>query len=99
MAFKITRGGADLCRPGTGEVAAGGLIGAFVEFDAADELGNEEIQVRVALAMAVTAHIHRHAVDACGEIRAVVEVKAAEEELIGLAAAAVLRSDQTRHRF
>ena len=99
MAFEITRGGADFGGSGAGEVAAGGLIGAFAEFDVADELGNEEVEICVALAMAVTAHIHRHAVDACGEIRAVVEVKAAEEELIGLAAAAMLRCDQTRHRL
>ena len=49
--------------------------------------------------MAVRRHVDRHAVDACREVGAVVEVEAAQEVLVGLAVARVLRDDHAGRRF
>jgi len=43
--------------------------------------------------------IARHAAELGGEIGAVVEVEAAQEILVGLAVAGMLRDDQARHHF
>jgi hypothetical protein len=51
------------------------------------------------MAVAMRGHVHRHAIDGGREIRAVVEVEAAQEELVRLAVAAVLRDDESRHHF
>jgi hypothetical protein len=44
-------------------------------------------------------HVHRHAIDGDGNVRAVVEIEAAKEVLVRLAFAAVLRDDQSGHGF
>jgi hypothetical protein len=62
-------------------------------------IGNEEIDVGIALAVTMRGHVDRHAVDRDGEIGAVVEVEAAQEILVGFALAAVLRDDQARDSF
>jgi len=51
--------------------------------------------------MPVRGHVHRHAVDARGEVGAVVEleVEAAQEILVRLAVATVLRDDDPGHEF
>ena len=49
--------------------------------------------------MAVRAHVHRDVVDVGGEVRAVIEVEPAEEVLVRLAAAGVLRRDQAGYDF
>ena len=64
-----------------------------------DQLGDQEVDVGIALAVAVGAHVDRHAVDRDGEVGAVVEVEAAQEILVGFALAAVLRDDEAGHRF
>src|SRR5262245_35943032 len=63
------------------------------------ELRDQEVDVCVALAVAVGAHVDRHAVDRDGEIGAVVEIKATQEILVGLALARVLGHDQAGRRF
>ena len=49
--------------------------------------------------MAVGAHVDRHAIDGDGEIRAVVEIEAAQEILVGFAFAGMLRDDQSGSDF
>ena len=49
--------------------------------------------------MRVRRQIQRHAVEENGEIRAVIEIEAAKEILVGLAAAGVLRDDHARNRL
>ena len=49
--------------------------------------------------MAVAGHVHRQAVDAGGEVGAMVEVEAAQEVLVGLAVTRVLGDDDPRHEF
>ncbi len=46
--------------------------------------------------MAVAAEVDGHAVEERREVRAVIEIEAAQEELIGLADAGVLSRDQAR---
>ena len=74
-----------------------GVVAALAVLEALDELRDQEIQIRVALAMAVRRQVHGHAVDERREVRAVIEVEAAQEHLIRFPAAAVLRHDETRH--
>ena len=72
------------------------VIGSFAERHIVDELRNDKIQVHIALAMAVCGEIHWHTIDARRKIGAMVQVKAAQEILIGFACAAVLRDCYTR---
>src|SRR5262249_32729395 len=51
----------------------------------------------IALPMAVRPKVPRHAVDDGREVRAVVEIEAAQEVLIRLAASRVLYRDEPRH--
>ena len=82
---------------GTAEVAHIGVIGPLLVGQRIDRLGDDEIQVSVALA--VGAHIHRHAVDIGGKIGAVVQIEAAQEVLVRLAGAAVLGHHHARHQL
>lgn len=81
------------------EIALLGKVGALLVCDAADQFRDHEIEVGIALAMGVRAHIHRHAGHTGGKIGAVVQVEAAQEILVCLAVAAVLGDDQPRHGF
>jgi len=49
--------------------------------------------------MGVGSKIHRHAVEIGGEVRAVVQIKAAQEILIGLAGATVLSGNHAGDYF
>ena len=82
---------------GRGEVAFVGVVRALLVFDAVEQLGNHEVDVGVALAVAMRVHVDGNAVDAGGEVRAVIEIEAAQEILVGLAVAAVLRDDEARN--
>jgi hypothetical protein len=62
-----------------------GEVGTSADPHRLDQLGNEEADVGVALAVAVGSHVDRHAVDPDGEIGAVVEIEAAQEVLVGFA--------------
>ena len=64
-----------------------------------DEFGDQEAHVGIALAVAMGAHVHWHAVDSDGEVGAVVEVEAAQVVLVGFALAGMLGDDQARRRF
>ena len=84
-------------RAGGRKVAGLRVVRALAILDRFDELGNDEVDVRVALAVAVRRHVHGYAIDARREIRAVIEIEAAQEILIRFAVAAVLRDDQSGH--
>jgi hypothetical protein len=64
---------------------------------AADGLGDEEVQIGVALAVGVRAEVDRHAVDEQRDVGTMVGVEAAQEVLLGLAAAGVLANHQPGH--
>ena len=89
----------DMRRPGRREIAFLGEIRPLAEADAVDQLGDQEIEIGVALAVGMGRHIDRHAADISGEIGAVVEVEAAQEILVRLAVAGVLGDDQAGHHF
>ncbi len=86
-------------RAGGGEVAFIRVVRAFLVVDAVHQLGDQKVQVRIALAVRVGAHVDRHAVNEGGEVGAVIQIEAAQEVLIGLAVAAVLRDDHAGHKF
>ena len=79
------------------EVALVGEVGPLGDLDRLQHFRNDEVQVGVALPVRVRGHVHRHAVDGDGHIGAVIGVEAAQEELVGLAAALVLRDHQARN--
>src|SRR5918994_351890 len=56
------------------------------------------MKVGIALAMGMADDIDRDAIDKYGEVRAMVGVKATEENLIALAAAVMLADDQPRRQ-
>ena len=65
----------------------------------ADQLRNQKIQICIALAMGVGAHIHRHVVYIGGEVGAMVQVKTTQVKLVGFAATAVLGHNHARDEF
>ena len=83
---------------GSREVAELGKVRALVEVDALHRLGDEEVQVGVALAVRVADQVHGHPVDRQRDVRAVIGVEASDQILVGLSAAGMLRDDQARHR-
>ncbi len=84
---------------GQGEVASVGAVGPLAVVLPLDDLGDQAVEVQIALAMAVGAEVHLHVVDVGGEVRAVIEVEAPKEVLVGLAAAGVLGGDHAGHRL
>ena len=87
----------ELGAAGAAEVAELGVIDAELVVDVVDELGDEEVEVRVALAVPVRRHVERHALEPRLEVGAMVEVEAANEVLIRLAVAGVLGDDHPGH--
>ena len=73
--------------------------GALGVVDALHVFGDDEVEVGVALPVGVRAEVDGQAVDAEGEVGAVVEVEAAEEILVGFAAAGMLRDDDSGDDF
>ena len=63
----------------------------------ADQLRDHEIEIGIALAVPMGAHVDRHVVEPDVDVGAVIEVEAAQKILVGLAFAAVLGRDQSRH--
>ena len=90
---------ADAGGAGGGEVALFGGVGALPVADPVDQLGDQPVEVAVALAVGMARHVHRHAVDEGGEVGAVVQVEAAQEVLVRLTVAAVLGDDHPRHEL
>ena len=72
---------------------------SLLELHAAHELGNEKADVRIAMRVRAGRRVDRHAGDRRREVRAVIEVEAAQVVLIRLALATVLAHDEARHRF
>ena len=64
-----------------------------------DRFRHQPVQIRIALAMGMGAHIDRHVVDPDRHVGAVIEIVAAQKILVGFALAAVLGHDQAGHRF
>ena len=56
------------------------------------------MHISIALPVGMADHIHRDAIDGNGEIRAVIRIEAAEQNLVGFAAAMMLADDQPRHQ-
>jgi hypothetical protein len=76
-----------------------GEVRSLANVDRLHQLRNQEIDIGIALAVAMGRHVHRHAVDGNGEVRAMVEVEAAQKILVGFALAGMLGHDQARHHF
>jgi hypothetical protein len=85
--------------PGRCEVALRGEVGPLVVLDALDELGDDEVEVGVALAVGVRPEAHRDAIKRREEVGSVVEVEAPEEVLVRLPGAAVLGDDEPGHEL
>ncbi len=75
---------------GGGEVALVREIGALADVDALDGFRNDEVGVGVALAVGVGHEVDGDAVDGERDVGAVIGVEAAQEILVGFAAARVL---------
>jgi hypothetical protein len=86
-------------RTGGREVAFRRKVRTLPICEAAHDLGDHEVGIGIALPVPVRAHVDGHAVDADREVRAVVDIEAADEILVGFAFAAVLRDDEARHRL
>ena len=84
---------------GRREVAFLRPIGPLARQQALGELGDQEIEIGIALPVRVRAQVDRHPVEPEGDIGAVVEVEAAQEILVGFSLTGMLRDDQARHRF
>lgn len=82
-----------------GKIAVGGVIDTLLVVHALDEFGDDDVHVGIALAVAMAAQVDGHAVEAGGEVRAVIEVEAAREVLVGFAAAGVLGDDDAGDHF
>ena len=89
----------DMRRAGRREIALLGKIRPLAEGDPVDQLGDQEIEIGVALAVGMGSHVDRHAADVGREIGAVVEVEAAQEILVGLTVAGMLGDDQAGHHL
>ena len=70
-----------------------------MELERVYQFRNDEIEIGVTLTVAVRRHIDRHTVDPGSEIRAVVEIEAAQKILVSLAATRVLCRDHAGHGF
>ena len=92
-------GRGDAGRSTGGTVKGASNIRAFLEVHPLHKLRDDDVHVRVALAVRVRRQVQRRIVDEDGEIRAVVEIEAAKIILVGLAAAGVLRDDETGNRL
>ena len=86
-------------RAGHREVAEVGAVRALAVVDSFDDLRDHAVDVEIALAVAVRAQVPRHAVHVRREVRAVVQVEAAQEVLVGFAAARVLHRNQSGYRL
>jgi hypothetical protein len=88
-----------VCVAGRREIAEFRVIRPFTVFNPVDQLGDDAVQIHVALTVGIGRHVHRHAVDPGREIRPVIEVETAQKILVGLAGPAVLRRHHARHDF
>ena len=82
-----------------GKIAMFGRKRAFAVTHPGDDFGDQDIEIGITLTMTVARHVDRNPVDPDAEVRAMVEVEAAQKILIGLAAARMLRGHHTRCGF
>lgn len=82
-----------------GKIAILGVIGALAIIDPLDQFWDQEVQVHVTLPVRAGWHVDRNAVDAGGEIRAVVQVVTAQKILVGLSLARMLRHHHAQDRL
>jgi len=80
-------------------VADIGIIRTFLEIHPLHQFRDHGVHVRVPLTVRVRGEIQRHTVEGEGDIRAVIEIETAKKILVGLAAAGVLRDDETGNRL
>ncbi len=78
------------------EVADSGVVGTLGVVQARRHLGDDEVHVRIALAVGVGRPVDGHVVDEVGDIGAVVEVVAPHQILVGLALAGMDGDHQAR---
>ena len=84
---------------GRAEVAFIGVIRSLADAHTIDRFRHQEVEIGIALAMPVGAHVDRHVIDRDRHVGAMVEVVAAQEILVGLSLAAVLGDDQPGRCF
>ena len=86
-------------RDGAGgvEVAVLRKVRTFQDVDGLHGLGDEKVQIRVALAVSVASQVDGQAVDEDRQVGAVVGVEPADQVLLGLASPLVLIDDEARH--
>jgi hypothetical protein len=90
--------GAQCNRAGRGKVAILDSVRPLAHLHVLNELTDDPVQVGVTLTMAMTHHVHRHAVHGERHIGTVVRVEATQKVLVGLAAAGVLHDVKARDR-
>lgn len=73
-----------------GEISLICLIGTFTEFNILNRFRYQKVQVLIPLPMCVRYHIDWHAIHRQPDVGAVVNVEAAQEDLLCLAAAGML---------
>ncbi len=86
-------------RSGRTVIAHVRVIRAFLVIQPLHEFRDDGVHVGVTLAMRVRRQIERHVVEENGEVRAVIEIEAAQEILVRLSAAGVLRDDDAGNGF
>ena len=82
---------------GRAEISCAREIRPLVESRSFHQFRDEKIQVEVALAVAVGAHIERYAVDMRGEVAAVIEIQPAQIVLVRLAGSGMLGRHHAGH--
>ena len=75
------------------EIAHIGIIGTFLVSLLLHQFRNQEIEIGIALAMGMAGHVDGNVVHAHRQIGAVIEIKAAQEILVGFSAARMLGDD------
>jgi hypothetical protein len=81
-------------RAGGGEVTVLDEVRALEAIESLHGLGDQKMEIGIALAVGVAAQVDRQSVDEEGDVGAVVGVEAAEKVLLGLPAALVLADDE-----
>ncbi len=76
-----------------------GVIRPFAVVDVVDQFRDNAVQVQVALPVSMAGHVHRYAVHHHRKVGAVIQIKAAQIKLVGLARAAVLGRQRTGYDF
>lgn len=84
---------------GRGEVAFIGEVRPLLYLHGGDRFRNQPIEVGIALAVGVSAHVGRHIINIDREIRAMIEIIAAQEVLVRFALAGMLRHNEPRYSF